>query len=172
MKLLSRISAFIMANLVKLLAAALAITLLYAGVQTWRLNSTKAKLERSETAALLFVERVKATSQKIIANHRARVARIEQAQNQITQEVSRDYQDRIADLNRRVAALRVRPSGTNSGGAVRAAGGSSIPDTSARVDGPAGQAGLPTEDAIIATEQAIRLDELQNWVRRQMSVER
>jgi hypothetical protein len=35
----------------------------------------------------------------------------------------------------------------------------------------AGQGGLPPEDALIATEQAIQLDELIKWVRRQSALD-
>lgn len=101
------------------------------------------------------------------------VIRVERDQSTVTQETDRDYQTQLADLRRRYDALRVRAGAakTNPGG-----GGSpavpSVPGTAGSADGAAAQEGLPPEDALIASEQALQLDALQKWVRGQAAVDR
>src|ERR1043165_641736 len=139
------------------------------------------RLVRAEFAT--FAAQVRATAERVRSTYAQNALRVEREQSQVTEEVSHDYQTRIADLNRRVAALRLRtaPGGANHGGP----GGDrypGLPDAAGRFDAAAAQAGLPAaelgagglslEDAIIATEQAIQLDELIRWVRRQEAIVR
>lgn len=114
------------------------------------------------------------------AQDAANAARVERDQIGISQEVENAYQKELAELRRRHAALRLRadPAGADSGGR----GGASmpaLPHAAGEPDGAAGKAGLPADgseparsDALIASEQALRLRALQEWVRAQSQVER
>ena len=106
------------------------------------------------------------------AEDAANAARVERDQGTITQETVSAYQKDIAALRAR-AAGRVR-AGTAA--ADRSGGGSApvpgIPAAAGGIDGTAGEDGLPAADALIASEQALRLKALQDWVRGQAGVER
>lgn len=93
---------------------------------------------------------------------------VETRQNRAGQETSNEYQAAIARVRADYAErLRnaQRQAGTNQGG-----GGTTYlpsPSTgSRRPDAAPSQEGLPSEDALIATEQAIQLEAIQNWARR------
>jgi hypothetical protein len=104
------------------------------------------------------------------AQHQEQARVQERRAQEITDAISADYERRIADVRARAERLRDqlaanprRPAGPDLPGISDAAGGA---------DGAAGEAGLPAAycplpDGVIATEQAIRLDELQAWVREQ-----
>lgn len=150
-------------------------------VRTGERDQARRALADERQAAALFAEQVRGTAARIRADMAARTIDVERRQSKITQEVSSAYQARIHDLDRRVAALRVRggTSGANSGGSDRAARLPALPAAAGGPDAAAGEDRLPadpfdalrTGDAVLATEQAIRLEELQNWVRRQREVE-
>lgn len=156
-------------------ALLVALGLIWLGkAQTERRNH---RLEASLAAAGRVIEQerasVRAASARARAEDAARAARAERDQERISRETASEYQKQIADLRRRADALRVQlaPAGADSGGR----GGpavSGLPDAPGRADGAAGQAGLPAEDALIASEQALRLKALQDWVRAQGQVER
>jgi hypothetical protein len=103
----------------------------------------------------------------------ANVIRVERAQSSVSQETDRDYQAQLAALRRRYDALRLRTGAAqaNPGGG----GGApmpGVPSPAGRADAAAAQDGLPPEDALIASEQALQLEALQSWVRGQAAVER
>jgi hypothetical protein len=152
-------------------AAILLLSILIA-VRTGERDSARRALAQEKAAAALFAAQVRAAAEHIRADMAARALAVERSQTQVTKEVSNEYQTRIRDLDRRVAALRLRerPAAANPGGAGRPAGLPVLPDAAGGPDAAAGQDRLPAEDAILATEQAIRLEELQNWVRRQREV--
>ncbi|HEY5713306.1 MAG TPA: hypothetical protein VIT38_15530, partial [Allosphingosinicella sp.] len=129
-------------------------------------------LAREKAAAALFAAQVRAAAEHIRADMAARALDVERRQTQVTKEVSNEYQNRIRDLDRRVAALRLRErtAAENPGGAGRPAGLPVLPDAAGGPDAAAGDHGLSLQQRVIATEQAIRLEELQNWVRRQGEV--
>lgn len=87
----------------------------------------------------------------------------------INEETSRAYQDRLADARARADALRLRLDAAARAGA---GGGGSAPvpgaaDAARGPDGATAAAGLPLTlaERLTATEQAIQLDALQQWVR-------
>lgn len=113
------------------------------------------------------------------AQDAANSARAERDQIRISQEVNDAYLVQLADLRRRHDALRVRSgaAGADSGGGADAP----VPNVSnspGGTDDPAGEAGLSPArgigfgraDALIASEQALRLKALQEWVRGQSRV--
>lgn len=147
------------------------LLILAIGLQTWRLSNAREALEDERTAHAQFRSDVEKASAEARRRNAEQVLRIERDQDTITQEVSRDYQDRIAELNRRIAALRLRPSTGNQGSARNPEAGP-VPESPGGADDPAQDSGLSTEERIIATEQAIQLDALQQWIRRQQGVNR
>jgi hypothetical protein len=161
--------------------AAVALLTILIAVRTGERDQARGALAREQAAAALFAERVRTAAARIRAVMAARALDVERRQTQVTKEVSNDYQNRIRDLDRRVAALRLRErtAAANPSGAGRPAGLPVLSDAAGGPDAAAGENGLPAEpfgalrtgDAILATEQAIRLEELQNWVRRQAEVE-
>ncbi|MGB3793467.1 MAG: hypothetical protein WA978_12095 [Sphingopyxis granuli] len=98
----------------------------------------------------------------------------ERLQSEETRRISDAYDARIADARARaaVAGLRTETAAADSG----SRGGAPVPgisDPARGADGAACEAGLPalgTADALIATEQAIQLDALIDWVEAQSRV--
>ena len=96
-------------------------------------------------------------------------ARAEQAA--INERTAYDYETRLAAARARADELRRdSQASAHSGGR----GTTPVPALSIAAGGAhetAGEGRLPGPDALIATEQAIQLDELIKWVRRQHSVD-
>ena len=166
-----------------LVLAALALC----GVLSWQLARAQLATARAEVA--LADER---TAHRInVANVRlaAAQAKIEDAENakrviaeqsRITQEVSRDYQTRLAGVRARADALRLQlqqttttdPRGSADPGlpAPRATAGGSV-GTAAHDRLPPAAGLIDLEDRLIATEQALQLEALQAWVRAQAAID-
>ena len=104
---------------------------------------------------------------------RARLARSSAQQREINDDERSNYNGRIAAA--RAAAQRLRgQTGSARGGAAGAGRNLAVPpvsDAARGADELAGDRRLPADEALIATEQAIRLDALQSWVRRQHGVD-
>ena len=148
--------------------AALAILL---AVRTDERDDARAALERGRAGHALFVARARAEAERVRAEFEARARRAEQQQTRINEEVSRDYQTRIADLRRRHDEL-LRGQGRANPGRPGSASGLPAPGPAAGgADGAAGDPGLSLAERLVATETAIRLEALQTWVRRQAAVE-
>ncbi len=158
----------------------IALLVLACGAQELRVRGMKSDLQESrqqtrgeKAAHKLTIANVRAAAEKARADDAAHARRVERNQNNVSEEVSRDYQEQLVDLRRRYHALRVRLGKTpaNPGGA----GGEAVPGlpgSSTGSDGAAGQNGLPAEDAFTASEIASRLKALQGWIRGQLGVER
>jgi hypothetical protein len=118
-----------------------------------------------------------------VANYRAAAAaaRVEDeaaakhvaAQQQaINQRSTHDYETRLADARARAQRLRVEAASTAADSRGRgAAPMSDLPTPPRSADQTAGEGGLPVEDRLTATEQAIQLDELIKWVKRQSAID-
>jgi hypothetical protein len=107
---------------------------------------------------------------KAEADDKANARRIAAQQSAINQESSNDFEKRLADA--RAAADRLRQELAAAPADPGGRGAAAVPGLSVAPGGPAqaaGQDGL--SDALTATEQAIQLDELILWVRRQHSVD-
>lgn len=99
------------------------------------------------------------------ADEDAKNAHTVQQQQAANQETDNEYQARLAAARAEYERLP-RSSSSHSGSVA----GASVPGVSAPTRGPdeaAGKDGLPSSDALIATEQAIQLDELEKWIERQ-----
>lgn len=112
-----------------------------------------------------------------------RKTRVEAEQKEISDAVVATYETRLADARARAGALReqLRRGTTRPGErAAGAADGQPLPGTGATARGAAEAAGDPRlpapggwaiEERLIATEQALQLDALIDWVTRQAAVE-
>ena len=100
----------------------------------------------------------------------ANAARVRADQAAINERAIHGYESRIAAA--RAAADRLRRTETaaadHGGGGATAVPG--LPATAGEPAQAAGENRLPATDALTATEQAIQLDELIRWVRRQAAV--
>jgi hypothetical protein len=150
--------------------AAIALLAALLVVRTGQRDEARAALARSEQARILFAEQVRARTSEAARRFAEKARLEEQARNQISQEVSSDYQNRMADLRRRIDALRLRGEADRAdpdrAGAARLPG---LPGAAGGPDAAAGDHRLSLAERIAATEQAIRLEELQRWIRRQQA---
>ncbi len=155
----------------------LVAALIFAGVQTYRVGALKAvvadiekKLKGVREEYAVFRARIVDRTADALLADRANAQSAVAAQVQITEERTDAYRSRIDALSARVAGLREQSRGGVSGGR----GSASVPATSATasgVDGAARGDGFSLELRAAATAQAIRLDELQKWVRQQGQVD-
>jgi hypothetical protein len=106
------------------------------------------------------------------AADRANVARINAEQQAINERTENDFKARLTAARSSAERLRSQandaPADPGRGGAAPMPG---LPVAARRAVAPTGENRLPAEDALTATEQAIQLDELIEWVRRQHSVD-
>lgn len=92
---------------------------------------------------------------------------VEERQAEESERIVHDYEARIADARARAAAsVRAQAAAADQGGR-GSAPVPGLPDPARRADAATCEAGLPAlgaADALIATEQAIQLDALIDWV--------
>lgn len=155
------------------------------GVAGWALIE---RAEKADIAADLVAE--KAAHQASAANWEAatNTARlldrenkrlVEAQQTAESRRISDDYQARIDNARARArasaAGLRVQAAPADQGGRGEPPM-PGLPDPARGIDAAACEARLPAglsaADALIATEQAIQLDELINWVAAQAAIDR
>lgn len=130
--------------------------------------------KRQEATQAAFDKTVadyRAAAEKARAADLANAARVKAEQQQITQEVSHDYEARLADARARADALRVSLAAAQAH--PRSPGAAQLPAIPAS---PGGTAEAPADgfsiaDRLKATEQGIQLDELISWVERQAKVD-
>jgi hypothetical protein len=140
----------------------------------WRKQSGQyEQLYRGEQAALAgTVANYRAAADAARAADRAAAERVAAAQRSINERTAHDYEARLAVARAHADQLRrSAPGATTDPGR---GGGTPMPRLSAasgRTAQAADQNRLPAPDALIATEQAIQLDELIKWIKAQASVE-
>jgi hypothetical protein len=153
-------------RLIAWLAPILVLGLVLA-IRTHERDAARNALRSEQAAHALFVARAGREAAELEARFSERARRAERAAGRISQETIDDYQTRLADLRRRYDALRLRePDRTGAG----RAGEPHLPGlsgTAGRADAAAGGQRLSDRERFIATEQALRLEALQMWVRRQ-----
>ena len=157
------------------IAFALALALLVNDRNRWK---STAALRQQQVAA------EKAAHSATVANYRAAAAqaraadaanaarvRIEQAR--INERTANDYEIRIAAARARADELRRHAqSAATDGGSGGAAAVPALPASSGSASEATREIGLPDAGRLIATEQAIQLDELIAWVKAQAAVSR
>jgi len=111
-----------------------------------------------------------AASERARADDRANAARVAANQQAINRSSLDDYQARIADARARAERLRQIPSADNRG----SSGSAPVPNLSLAADGThevTNQDRLPDAERLIATEQAIQLQSLIDWIRAQSAID-
>ena len=158
------------------LALALGALLLVQRGETshWRRRSGHfEQLYTQEQAALAgTVANYRAAAAQAEAADKANAERVAAEQNAINERTSNDYEARLAAA--RSLAQRLREQSAAAAADRRGGGAAPMPGLSAAAGGPleaTGQDRLPQSDALTATEQAIRLDELIKWIRKQAAVD-
>ncbi len=167
---------------------ALAILLVVQKSEThhWRKQSAGfEQLYHQEQAAFAgTVANYRAAAEQARAADKANAERVAAEQSAINERTENDFEARLAAARLRADQLRVQSPAPADSGARRAApvsalsvaarspdqapGEDRLPPAGERASRLDGQLGL--SDALTATEQAIQLDELIKWVRRQAAV--
>ena len=127
--------------------------------------------QQEQSAFATTVADARAAADQARAADLANAARVAAEQRTITERTMNDFETRLAAARADAKRLHLRPqAGTDSG----ARGNASVPGIPAAAGDTAQAAGddrLPQGDALTATEQAIQLDELIKWVRKQATVD-
>lgn len=163
--------------LYKILGAALGVAALLWLIQSrdhWR-DEARANdgLYRAEQAAhAATVANYRAAADQARREDAANLARAKAEQDKITERTGHDFESRIASA--RADARRLREQAAAAAATDPRAGGTApvpgIPTPAGAIAESAGEDRLPQSDALIATEQAIQLDELIKWVKAQAAV--
>lgn len=140
----------------------------------WKNQSGKfEQLYAQEQSALATTtSNYRAAALEAEASDKANAERAAADQRAINERTDNDYQARLVAAHSLAQRLREQSAGApaDSGSGP----GAPVPGLSASAGGPAQTAhrdGLPQSDALIATDQAIQLDELVKWVRAQAAVD-
>jgi hypothetical protein len=162
--------------LYRILGAAVAAAALLWLIQSrdhWRdqAGANAALYHQEQAAHAATVASYRAAAEQARAADAANLARVEATQAQITERTADDFQSRIASARADAERLRRKAdaaaAGPGGGGTASVPG---LPASAAGASQATGEDGLPESDKLIATEQAIQLDELVKWVRAQAEV--
>ena len=147
-------------------------------VRHWKKQSARfEQLYRGEIVATAqTIAAFRTAAERARADDASNAARVARDQSAISQRTAYDLEARLTDARARALGLRrpTAPATTDGRG-----GGAPLPGLSAAPGSIAQAAGqdrlsrdaLSEADALVATEQAIQLDELIKWVRSQASVD-
>lgn len=160
-------------KLVLAVVCALALALLVAERNRWKATASlrHQQLLAEKAAHGATVANYRAAAERARAADLANAAQVKAQQEAINERTVDDYEARIAAARARSRGLQRQ---ANSAAAGAGTGGAThlprLPAAAGRAAEAAGENGLRGADALIATEQAIQLDELIKWVRRQHQV--
>ncbi len=154
-------------------AAAAGLLWLVQSRDHWRdeARSNRLLFQQEQAAHSATVANYRAAAERARREDAAKLARVKAEQSQINERTAHDFQSRIAAA--RASAQRLREQAAHAAADSGRGGATPMSRVPAPAGGPAqatGQNGLPLGDRLIATEQAIQLDELINWVRAQAAV--
>jgi hypothetical protein len=156
------------------IACALALALLIHDRNRWKAKTAHyAELLSAERGAhAATIANVRAATDQARRADLANAERVKARQSAINRRSDDDFEIRLADARAAADRLRAsRPAGPTDPGGRRAAPVPGLPAAAAEPAQAAGQDRLPPADALIATEQAIQLDELIKWIDRQAAVD-
>ena len=126
--------------------------------------------QRAELATT--VSNYRAAADAARASDRANAERVAANQRTISERTEHEYEERLAAARAVAGRLRVQSAAAAADpGAGRTAAVPRVADAARSADEAADQDRLPQFDALVATEQAVQLDELIKWVRRQHDIE-
>jgi hypothetical protein len=165
---MSAVIPFLLRNWQAVLGA-LAVLLLAAllHIRTGQRDDARNALRHCRQDHALFIARTAAEAARVRAEFEARARRVEADQSRINQEVSREYQARLAAL-RADYERRLRPQFASSG----RPGTPGMPALPRPARGPDGPAAAGPIDEFACEANTLQLDFLQRWVRAQASVDR
>lgn len=124
-----------------------------------------------QSAAARTVANYRAAADTARAADRANAARVAAAQRLISERTTNDFEACLAAARARAHRLQhAAAAPPAAGGLARAAPLPAAGPAAGAPDRPAQENGLSLADALIATEQAIQLDELIKWVNGQAAV--
>jgi len=161
------------AGLAASLCLALLLVLQKVETRHWKKQAASyEQLYRDEQVALAgTVANYRSTAEQARAADAANSRRVAAEQRAISERTANDYQARIADARARARRLRNDPEAATDPSASGAAAMPRLPAAAGGLAQASGQDRLPSADALIATEQAIQLDELIRWVEAQHTVD-
>ena len=158
------------------ISLALAILLLIERGETGHWKGESARFEKlytqqqSALAGTIANYRVAADAAR--AADQANVERVTAAQHAINERTEHDYETRLAAARAAAERLRVQSAAAPADpGAGRAASVPRVADAADSADETSRKDRLPQSDALLATEQAIQLDELIRWMEAQTKVD-
>lgn len=164
----------LMLKLVIGIGCLLLLTLIVQDRNQWKAKAARhAELLAGERAAHAgTLANVRAAVERARLADAANAARARAEQAAINERTRDDYENRIAAARAAAGRLR-RPPDAAPGGAGGGAGQamSGLSATAQGVAEAAGEDRFPAADRLIATEQAIQLDELIKWVRAQAALD-
>jgi hypothetical protein len=163
--------------LYRILGAALAAAALLWLVQSrdhWRdtARANELRVQQEQAAHAATVANYRAAAEQARLEDAANLARMRADQAAISERTANDFETRIDSA--RAVARRLREQAAAAAAHPGAGRGASVPGVSTPAGGTAqaaGEDGLPQSDRLVATEQAIQLDELIKWVRAQAGVD-
>jgi hypothetical protein len=162
-----------MAGIVASLALAVLLVIQKGETSHWKKESASFEqlYRQSETAFAATVANGRAAAEQARAQDKANADRVAAEQRAINERTNNDFEVRLAAARADAQRLRGSAQAAADPGGRRS---SHLPGLSAAARNAAeapGQDRLPSEDALTATEQAIQLDELIEWVRAQSRVD-
>ena len=154
------------------IAAALMLAMLIHDRNRWRSRSESyaAQLGAERNAHSATVANYRAAAEQARREDAESLARVKAEQTQISERTSNDFEERIAAARASARRLRDQAAAAADSGARRVAPVPGLPAATGVIAQAAGEGGLSQSDRLIATEQAIQLDELIKWVRAQQAV--
>lgn len=140
----------------------------------WKKQSEKfEQLYQQEHAAFaLTTANYRAAAAQAQLADKANAERVAAEQRVINERTTNDYEARLAAA--RLSAQRLRGQAANPAADPRSRASASVPALAPSAGGPpeaASEDGLSQSDALTATEQAIQLDELIKWIRKQHAID-
>ena len=127
---------------------------------------------QEQAALAATIANYRAAAQQAEASDKANAARVAAEQRTINERTTNDFEARLAAA--RSLAQRLRVQSAAAAADPRSSTGAPVPGLRAPARGAvetSGQDRLSASDSLTATEQAIQLDELIKWVRRQAAVD-
>lgn len=124
-----------------------------------------------QSARVATIANYRAAAETARRDDLANAARVAAAQRNISERTTHDFETRLADARAHAQRLQLAdraPAAAQRGG--RASPVSAAGAAPGQARGAAEEGGLSLPDALLATEQAIQLDELIKWVKAQAAV--
>ena len=127
--------------------------------------------QQEQAAFAITVAHARAAAEQARALDQANATRVATEQAAINERTEHDFEARLAAARSAAQRLQLDPHAATNPGAGRSSPVSGLSAAAGSAAQVSRENGLPAEDALIATEQAIQLDELIKWVRGQAAVD-